>query len=437
MLGQQNFAELDRTYVLQVHRSRSIVFERGEGVFLWDTNGKRYLDFSAQFGACALGHRNEELIEAIITQLRTVTCISPRYITKRRVELASKLAEIVPDGLSKCWFGNTGSDANEMALKLVKYYKKGGRIVSFWRSYHGAGAGASGASGAPGDRPKALEGMIGSGFVHVPPLYCYRCPFGSSYPECKLLCVQLLEKTVKYYCGADNLSAIVVTPVESGPTAVTVPPPEFLPEIRRICNENDLLLIFDEVVSGMGRTGRMFACEHYNVVPDVLVLGKGMTSGYIPGSAVVVTKAIGETLDGLYIHPFTHCANPITCTAAIKTIEIIERDRLWRNAETVGTYLLTKLRSLQENYEMIGDVRGLGLLIGIEIVKEKVSKIPGYESVQKLMSSCHENGLIVEGGPRQGKAQVIMHPPLILTKQQADTALDIFEKSVREVMRNC
>ena len=408
-----------------------IVLERGEGVFVWDVNGRKYLDFSAQFSACNIGHGNNEMIDAIVKQLRTnQTNISPAYITKSRVMLAEVMAELTEGKLSKSWFGATGSDAVEATLKFARKYTRKYKFVSLWRGYHGATLGALSAHGIWETRND--YGPLLTGFVHVSPPFCYRCDFDLDYPECDLTCLKVLEKTIERE-GPEHVAGVIVEPIPAG-GGVIVPPDRYLPELRKICDRKRVLLILDEVVTGFGRTGRIFCYQHYDIVPDFLVLGKGITSGYIPGSAVLASGELDiydpdsptETL-----HWHTHCANPLMCAAAIISANIILRENLPENATKVGRFFLKGLLDLAEESKGLGDARGKGLLHGLEIVEDKESRKPSFPKMEKIARECVKNGLIVETCGGTDIAVIVFHPPLNISEEHAQSALDILGKAVR------
>lgn len=428
----------DKRYFMQVYDSQPIVFEHGNGVFMTDVTGKEYLDFSAQFSACSLGHNNRELIEAIKQQMDSIISVSPMFVTVPRARLAKTLNMLAPEGLTKCLLGCTGSDANEFALKAAKHYHGGKKIVSFWQGYHGATAGAAAATGKAETiqtDPRISE-LLPRGFIHASPPYCYRCDFERTYPDCDLFCLKFLETQIRHE-GEDNISALIVEPVfASG--GVIVPPDQYLPALRRLCNEYGILLILDEVVTGIGQTGAMFACEHWDVVPDMLVTGKALTGGYIPGSAVMVRQDIGLELDKLVLHGHTHSAYPLMCASALRNLEIIQRDNLCRRALEVGDYLHERLLELQDEYPVIGDVRGLGLLQGIEIIKRgcENGKQPDHVLGSRLFRRFLANGLITELESREnlGNCVTVLHPPLITQRDDVDQAIDIMRLSLSECL---
>lgn len=428
----------DREWFLQVYGSQPVVFRSGDGVFLRDTSGKQYLDFSAHFSSCSLGHNNRELIEALREQMDRLISVSPMFVTEERVALAKTLCRLAPKGLTKCVFGCTGSDANEFALKAAKYYRGGGKIISFWRGYHGATAGAAAATGKAETiqvEPRIAE-LLPRGFIHASPPYCYRCDFGRAYPSCDLFCLKFLETQI-HHEGEDHIAALIIEPVLAA-GGVIVPPEGYLPELRRLCDKYGILLIFDEVVTGIGRTGTMFACEHWDVTPDILVLGKALTGGYIPGSAVIVRQDIGNALNKLVLHGHTHSAYPLMCASASKNLEIIQRDHLCDHVRDVGMYLMRRLDELKAEFPVIGDVRGIGLLQGIEIVKDRDTKEPDHALGLALFKDFLSKGLVTELESRANlnNCVIVLHPPLITQKEHVDAAVDIMRRSFQDCLGN-
>lgn len=430
-----NVIEKDKKYLMQCYTSDEIVFERGEGVYMYDDKGKKYLDFSGQFSACSLGHGNEELIDTITAQMKKLVSVTSMYVTEERARLAEKMVEITPDGLDKVMFGCTGSDANEFALKLAKYYRGGGRIISFRRGFHGSTAGAAAATGKSEmiQENSGISELLPRGFVHSAPPYCYHCDFGKEPGSCGMQCLKYLEQTMLHE-GGDKIAAVISEPIFAA-GGVIVPPKGFWQGVRDLCDKYGALLIFDEVVTGIGQTGSMFACQYEGVTPDILVTGKALTGGYVPGSAVVCRKEIGEAMDKISLHGHTHSCYPGMAAAAYKNIEIIERDGLVENSRAAGEYLHEKLFELMDKYPVIKDVRGRGLLQGFEL-EDKDKTMDKYTLGQKLYETMLHNGLITELESRRNleNVVVVMHPALITSKENVDEAVAIIDKSLAQCL---
>jgi 4-aminobutyrate aminotransferase-like enzyme len=430
--SEKEILDLEKKYTVQSYdasRSESpVIIEKAKGVFLWDKSGRRFLDFSAQYGSCNVGFQNKEMIKAIEKQL-DFTSASAMFIHTPRVQLAQLLAHITPGNLGKSHFECTGSDAVEAALKFARKYTKKYKIMSLWEGYSGEGTfGALSAHGLSDSRFD-FEPLL-PGFVHVSPPYCYRCDFGLEYPDCGLACLEVLEKTI---VREGHIAAIILEPIPAAGGVITFPD-DYLPKLREICNRHNVLLILDEIVTGFGRTGKMFCCEHYNVVPDMLVIGKGFTSGYAAGAGVIVPenfKIYDPTSPEETRQVHSLSGSPLACAAAITTINIIVRDKLADNARKMGEYLLEGLKDLQEKSKIIGDVRGKGLLIGIELVKNKNSKEPDRVKERMIIEECKSRGLIVEGRCGGPQSVIVLHPPLIVDKEHIDTALNILSEVIK------
>ncbi len=427
-----NTIEKDRAYLVQCYTTDPVVFTHGKGVCLYDENGKEYLDFSGQFSSDSLGHGNEEMIQAITDQMRKITNVTSCFPTEERASLAEKMVAITPDGLDYVMFGCTGSDANEFALKAAKYYQGGGKIISFRRGFHGSTAGSAAATGKSEtiQESASISELLPGGFVHSAAPYCYRCDFGRTQGECGMECLHYLEQTILQE-GGEKVAAIITEPVFAA-GGVIVPPKGFLKGVRELCDKYHILLIFDEVVTGLGQTGTMFACEYEGVTPDILVTGKALTSGYIPGSAVVMRREIGEAMSKISLHGHTHSCYPLAMRAALKNIEIIERDNLVENSRIVGDYLHQKLLELKNEFPEIGDVRGRGLLQGFELTDQENGK-DKWTLGQILYKTMLENGLVTELESRKnlGNVVVVLHPALIVTEQDIDRAAAVIRDSLK------
>ena len=423
--------EKDKKYLVQCYTTDDIVFTRGEGVYMYDENGKAYLDFSGQFSSDSLGHANKEMVQTISDQLMKIANVTSCFATEERAALAEKLVEITPEGLDRVMLGVTGSDANEFALKAAKLYQGGGKIISFRRGFHGSTAGSAAATGKAEtiQENAGIAELLPNGFVHSSPPYCYRCDFGKSVENCGFQCIKYLEQTILQE-GGEQVAALITEPIFAA-GGVIVPPHGFLKEVRKLCDKYGILLIFDEVVTGLGQTGTMFACEHEHVVPDILVTGKALTSGYVPGSAVIMRKEIGEKLDQVMLHGHTHSCYPLACVAALKNIEIIERDHLVENSRIVGQYLHEQLKKLKEEFPEIGDVRGRGLLQGFEI-EDSPTGIDKWIFGQRLYEMMLANGLVTELESRKNLSNVVivLHPALIVTEKDANQAVAIVKDSL-------
>ncbi|VEP16361.1 Uncharacterized aminotransferase YhxA [Hyella patelloides LEGE 07179] len=404
--------------------------DKANGCYVTDSEGKEYLDGVSGLWCVNVGYGRTELADAAREQLVELSYFPLVMSHSPAIKLAAKLLELLQfEG--KVHFSNSGSEANETAFKMARQYHaqtEGSRrykIISRYRAYHGNTMGALSAT-AQAERRAKYEPLV-PGFLHVHPPYCYRCPFGKTYGSCNIECASSIENTVIHE-GAETVAAIIVEPVISG-GGVIVPPDEYLPMLREICDRYGILLIFDEVVSGFGRLGKMFGHQVWGVKPDMITLAKGITSGYLPLSATVTQQHIFEAfLDesdptSHFRHINTYGGNPASTALSLKNIEIIETEQLPEQAAKMGAYLRAELATL-EDHPYVGDIRSKGMLLGIELVADKETKepLPGNK-VGAIVSYCLEQGVIIgrNGSTVPGLSNVlIIAPPLILTKADAD-----------------
>ena len=419
--------------------------DKAEGCYVTDADGKQYLDGVSGLWCVNVGYGRKELADAAHEQLVELSYFPLVMSHTPAIKLAAKLLELLKfEG--KVHFSNSGSEANETAFKMARQYhsQTGGarryKIISRYRAYHGNTMGALSAT-AQAERRAKYEPLV-PGLLHVHPPYCYRCPFGKTYGSCNIECVSNIENTVIHE-GAETVAAIIAEPVISG-GGVIVPPDEYLPMLRDICDRHGILLIFDEVVSGFGRLGQMFGHEHWGVKPDIITLAKGITSGYLPLSATVTQQHIFEAfLDETdatshFRHINTYGGNPASTALSLKNIEIIETEELAQQAAKMGAYLKAELSNL-EDHPYVGDIRGKGLLIGIELVADKHTKEPLLgEKIGAVVSRCLELGTIIgrNSSTVPGLSNVlIIAPPLILTKADADLIVSSLKQAL-EGIRN-
>ena len=403
-----------------------------EGCYFIDGNGKRYLDFSSQLMCVNLGHKNPAVISAIETQARALPYIAPGYATEVRAELSQLLLDVLPAGLEKFFFTTSGTEANEAAFKIARMYSGKTKIVARYRSYHGSTTASIAATGDP--RRWATEPAAkGLGFIFAPEVNCYKCPIKHHYPECDIACADYLEHMIE---NESDVAAVLVEPIV-GTNGVLIPPPEYLPRLRRICDRHDVLLIADEVMTGWGRTGKWFAVDHWDVKPDILVTAKGITSAYVPLGLCATTQKIAEYFEDHYFsHGHTYEAHPITLGPAIATIREMQRLKLVERSAEVGQYLGVKLGELKEKHPSVGEVRGLGLFWAVELVKNRTTKKPLNSKEDKV------NGkpLVVDRiGAEMLKAGVainpwishfVIAPPLIIEKSEIDFAVSAFDSAL-------
>ena len=396
-----------------------------EGCYFTDSNGKRYLDFSAQLMCVNLGHKNPAVIEAIKEQAETLPYAMPGYATTARAELSKLLLEVLPEGLSKFFFTTSGTEANEAAFKIARMYTGKTKIIARYRSYHGSTTGSIAATGDP--RRWAMEpGGKGPGIIFGPEVNCYKCPIHHSYPQCGIACADYLEHMI---ANESDVAAVLVEPVV-GTNGVLVPPKEYMPKLREICDRHGVLLIADEVMAGWGRTGEWFAMQHWGVTPDILTTAKGITSAYVPLGLCATSEKIGEFfVDHYFAHGHTYEAHPMTLKPGVATIREMQRLGLVERARELGPYVEEKLNALKAKHPSIGEVRGLGLFWGVELVKNKQTKVPFNTFREKiegkpLVVDQIAGKMLAAGVTIQAwVSHFVIAPPLIIEKSEIDAGI--------------
>lgn len=399
----------------------------GQGVYFWDAEGRKYLDFSSQLMNLNIGHQHPKVVEAIKKQAETLCFAHPGVATEPRGELGKKIAEIMPGDLKKTFFCLGGAEANENAIKIARLYTGRNKILSRYRAYHGATAGAITLTGDP--RRLAAEPGI-PGVVHFLDPYCYRCPFGWTKETCHRECISHVEEILMYE-GGDKVAAIIMEGV-TGSNGLIVPPDDYWPRIREICDRYGILLISDEVMSGWGRTGKWFAVDHWGVVPDMITSAKGVTSGYVPLGIVTVREPIAEYFENKMLWcGLTYSGHPLACAAGVATIEVYKEDKLIENAREVGIYLGEKLEDIKQQFEIVGDVRYIGLFSTIELVVNRETKKPlPIPVMQDLASFLKNEGLFTYIMANNYGSMVFVIPPLCIQKDQIDEGLGIIKAAI-------
>ena len=411
------------------------VIDRGNNSKVIDADGKEYLDLLSGFSVHNLGHCNAEIHETIVEQSKNLT----QYfgtINSVSVNLSEKLCEITPGRFDKkVLFGNSGSEAIEAIMKLVRWYTGKPFILTHYGDYHGKTAGAQALTPKGGWSYNYPVLPADSGIGFFPYAYCYRCSYNKTYPNCDIYCADYLDRLLTSQeapyrdpgAGICRVAALVLEPLQSS-AGYIIPPKEYLPKIREICDKYEILLALDEIQCGMGRTGKFWACQHYDVVPDIIAVGKAFGGG-LPISAVITrSEIIEEWGPGAFYGTFS--SNPLSCATALKAVNIIERDNLPKLAEEKGRYFLEGLREISQSHQIIGDLNGLGLFIGMELVKDKDKKIPAKDETAFLNMEFLRNGLICErAGYYFNRFNFI--PPIIISKDEIDQSLEIIDKSLR------
>lgn len=403
-------------------RTSQIVGVSSKGVFVNDCDGNTYLDFGSGIAVVNVGHTHPKVVAAIKEQAEKCIHInSCDFYTLPQIVLAERLVKTVPGPeKKKVFFGNSGSEAVEAAIKLARWHTKKQCFIGFIGGFQGRTMGALSFTSTSPVARKYFAPMM-PGVTHVPYAYCYRCLFKQTYPDCGLWCANYIEDVVlKKICPKEDVAGLLVEPIQ-GAGGYVVPPKEYLPRLAEICKDNDILFIADEVQCGYGRTGKMWACEHFGVEPDILTSSKAIASG-LPMGATIARESLMDWESGS--HENTLGGNPIVAAAALAVLDVIEEEKLIDNARKVGGYLLRRFKELQEKHEMIGDVRGLGMMIGVELVKDRRTKAYAHDEREKVIVQAMKKGLMLIG---VGPSGLRIAPPLVLTEKQADMGIEILD----------
>lgn len=412
------------------------ILVEGHGCIVKDIDGKEYIDGLAGLWLVNIGHGRKEIGEAMAAQAGQLAYASSSQATTiPAIKLATLLAELTPGDLSTVFFCSGGSEAVESAVKIAKQYHylsgspKRIKIIGRRGSYHGATYGAMSVSGTR-QQTEPYHSPFMNGTLHVSPPYCYRCDYRHTYPACDVYCADAVAQMIEYE-GPQSVAAVIAEPV-SASNGIVIPPPEYLPRLREICDRYGVLLIVDEVINGFGRTGKMFASEHWNLVGDIMTMAKGLSSGYAPIAAAVCRPKVVEPFkssDGKRLsHLLTFGGHAVACTAALANLAIMQREGMVENAAQQGAYLLEQLQALQPQHPTIGDVRGLGLLVAVELVKDRSSKekfaMEG-EEVKTLNNLLLDNGLMT-----RATHIILLSPPLCITRAEVDRVVEIIDSSL-------
>ena len=418
----------DRIYVSPSYtRYYPLVVEKAKGLWVHDVDGNIFLDFTAGIAVCATGHCHPRVIKAIKKQADLLLHMSGTdFYYRPQIVLAKKLAHMVPGkGAKKVYFGNSGAEAVEAAFKLARWHTKRELNLAFYGAFHGRTMGALSLTASKTIQKKHYNPLV-PGITHIPYAYCYRCPYNLSYPECGLGCVQWIEDTLfRTTIPPEEVAAIFVEPIQ-GEGGYIVPPPEFHREMNNIAQKYGILYVADEVQSGMGRTGKMFAMEHFGVDPDIIALAKGIASG-MPLGALAARAEIMDWEAGS--HASTFGGNPVSCMAALSTIELLE-EGLIENAAVQGNRLMNGLVKLQQSHECMGDIRGKGLMVAVEFVKDRETKEPARTWRNDIIKHAFQKGLLLLGC---GENSIRFCPSLTVNKAEIDKCLSIFDDVVRKI----
>ena len=409
-----------------------IAVKYGEGVYLYDYDGKRYIDFSSGLMNVNIGHGNQRITNAVVKQMQEVSYVTPSCVTKVRGELGKKLASIAPPGLNKALFTVCGATAIDNAIELARLYTGRHKIIARYRAYHGASYGGLSLGGDP--RKLQSDAQQAPGFIHVEDPYCYRCPFGQQFGLCRYECASHIERVVQFE-GPENVAAIFMEG-ESGSSGCIKYPEGYLQKVREICDKYGILLIADEVMSGFGRTGKWFGVDNHGVVPDMIATAKGLTSGYLPFGALMVSDKIAHHFDDkMLMLGLTYSAHPVCCAAALETLQVYEDENLIDNAATMGKYVEQRVEAMKAQHPSIGDFRNTGLLGCIELVKNRVTKEPmapfnakpdEMAVMNKVAAKIKELGMYTFVRWNY----IFIAPPLCISREEIDEGLAIIAEAI-------
>jgi len=424
---------LDRQHHLHSWSAQSaidpMVFDHGRGACFWDGNGKRYLDFFSQQVNLNTGFQHPKVVKAIQEQAEKCCYCAPGFAYEKRSELAHALSKVTPGDLKHFFFTLSGAESNENAIKIARLFSGKFKILARYRSYHGASFGAITLTGDP-RRPPVEPGI--PGVIHVLDPYCYRCSFNLTYPECGIQCAKHIDEIIRYE-GPETVAGLFLETV-TGSNGLFVPPPEYMPMIREICDRHNVLMICDEVMSAFGRTGKWFAVEHWDVVPDIITMAKGLTSGYVPLGAVAVSNRIADHFqDHVLWCGLTYNAHPLACGAAVATLKVYEEEGLLERSRRLGDLLMAELKGLQSRHPCVGDVRGIGLFTIIELVKDRDSReplVPWNATGGALALTKEINKRLLAGGVYTWVRWnwIFVSPPLVISEEELKEGLGVIDE---------
>jgi adenosylmethionine-8-amino-7-oxononanoate aminotransferase len=422
------------------------VVDHGEGVYLYDKEGNRYIDASS--GACvvAIGHGRKEMAKALREQAeKAAFVIGVHFQNERAVDLAQQVIDLAPQGMKAVHFVSGGSEGNDTAMKLaLSYHLANGeprkqRFIARWASYHGATLGATSLSGHTGRRRTYHRALMD--VTHIPPAYCYRCPYAKSPETCDIDCGRALDTAIRRE-GPENVATFFAEPIVGSTLGAVVPVDDYFPMIRETCDAHGVLLVADEVMTGFGRTGRNFGLDHWGVTPDIIVTGKGISSGYAPLGAMIISEKIVDHFEGTgsdFPHIFTFAFNPLSSAAGSTALKILVRENLIQRSAEMGEYLGRRLREIAD-LPLIGDVRGRGLLQGVEFVKDKATKepYPPEKGVSKrIFKEMASRGVLpyIGTGSVDGSKgdHFTLCPPFVINEEQIDMIIQSIEEAVKSV----
>jgi 4-aminobutyrate aminotransferase len=425
----RQIVEADQRYVATTTKASPVVASYAKGAVVIDVDGNTYLDFASGVSVLNVGHSNPRVVRAVQAQAEEMFHFAGTdFYYEAQVELAKRLGELTPGKLEKkVFFSNSGTESIEAAIKVARWHTKRKQFIAFIGCFHGRTMGSlSLTSSKPVQRDRFFPTM--PGVEHVPYADCYRCPYKLEKESCGVYCARIIEEVYfSTYVPADEVAAMFVEPVQ-GEGGYIVPPKGFMPELSKICKQHGILLVDDEVQAGMGRTGRMWAIEHYDVVPDVLCTAKSLASG-VPMGATIFPRYMDFTPSA---HSNTFGGNLLACAASMATLDVIEQDHLLENATKMGAYLNKRLKELQEKHEVIGDVRGLGMMQATELVKDRRTKEHAMEERAKVIELAYKRGLVLLPA---GRSTIRFIPPLIVDEAFIDEGIEILDSAFRDALK--
>lgn len=404
-------------------------FVKCEGIYLWDSQGKKYIDCAAGTFNLSLGYNNHEIIEVAKQQCDRIIHLSSSYLNENILKLAKKLVDISPSNLTRAHLKvSGGSTANEGAIKLAQYYSNKKEVISFYRSHVGQTIFMQETSGLSFRREKFNFSL--GGITHICYPYCYRCPFGQNNSNCcSLDCIQALREHILYAsCG--DIACIIIEPI-LGNGGNQIPPKKYFIELKKICEEFEIILIFDEIQTGIGRTGHIFASDYFDVAPNILTTAKGLGGTGFQIAGILLEEKFNHMES--FLHSFTYGSNILSASAALKTLEIIDNKSFLNNVKVCGEYIMSRLVVMMDKYPFIGDVRGVGLMIGFEIVKNKKDKLPNIELTKKIVDSAFEYGLLIRSSLYGWGNVLKIRPALNITIEQCEEMMDILDSCLEHL----
>ena len=421
--------EKDTRFLTQsVVRWYPLVAESGSGCVVTDVDGNEFIDFNSGLVVLAVGHSHPRVVKAIKDQAEKLIHYSwTDFYYKPIVDLGEQLTKITPGSFpKKVFFCNSGAEANEAAMKMARWHTRNPLFLAYTGAFHGRSFGTMALTASKPVQRRHFFPLVPE-VTHVPYPYCYRCPFGLKYPECEMWCVDFIEEEVlKKYHPPEDTAAMFIEPIQ-GEGGYVVPPDDYFQRLKKILDKYNILLADDEIQSGMGRTGKWFAIEHWGVTPDVVTCAKALGSG-LPIGAAIAKEELMDWEGGSHANTFG--GNPVACAAALQVIDIIKEEKLMENATRQGAYLMKRLKEMQQRYPIMGDVRGKGLMAAVEFVKDPETKEPAAQEVEDITNKCFKRGLAIITA---GKSAMRFAPPLIITRDLIDEGLEIFEGAVKEV----